>query len=230
MQPKSSRQLKTTRYSSTKKQVEPPAPSSQRDRKRAAIVAAAKESFFAQGYAGASMDQITVRSGVSKATVYAHFGSKDELLLAVVNDVVQGMRAAMEIELPPPDEVRDFRDWLLQVGRMVTRQLTSPGAIALQRIAISEANRFPEIAQAFLQADADTALAAAVKPTFRAAIADGVLRKSDAQIALSHFFELCIGKLLRDVLMGLSPPPSDREIDTHVLRSVEAFLHGYAAK
>ncbi|MES1201438.1 MAG: TetR/AcrR family transcriptional regulator [Pseudomonadota bacterium] len=219
-------QTQSKRRANTKV-IAPPPRASQRDRKRAAIITAAKEMFFAQGYAGASMDQITARSGVSKATVYAHFGSKGDLLLAVVEDVIQGMRAAAATDLPHQD---DFRQWLTQFGRLGFRQFTSPAAIALQRIAIAEAERFPEIAQAFRQTGADTVLAALVRPTFDAAIAKGVLRKCDARLAISHFFEMCVGKTLRDVLMGLSPPPGAREIETQVERSVEAFLHGYAAK
>ncbi len=227
MRPKIERQEKTKRSSA--ENLEPPSSArpSQRDRKRAEIVAAAKEMFFAQGYAGASMDQITARSGVSKATVYAHFGSKDELLLAVIDDIIQGMRGAIATDLPSEG---DFREWLLHMGRLACRQLTSPDAIALQRIAIAEANRFPEIAQAFRQAGVDRALAAVVKPTFETAIARGVLRECDAGVALSHFYEMCVAKRLRDMLMGLSPPPSAREIEAMVTVSVEAFLRGYAAK
>lgn len=196
-----------------------------RDSKRAAIVAAAKEVFFEEGYAGASMDQITTRSGVSKATVYAHFRSKDDLLLGVVEEVIRSIRTRTA-ELPSGG---DFREWLMQLGRIASSQLTSRDAIALQRLAISEAERFPEIARAFHQTGINTAFAPAVLPTFESAIAKGVLRNTDPGVALAHFFEMCFGKVLRDVLMGLSPPPSAREIEVNVRSSTDAFLHGHAA-
>lgn len=215
-----------TKLSSSQKRELGPVRPSQRDRKRADIVAAAKEVFFAQGYAGASMDEITARSGVSKATVYAHYRSKDELLLAVVEDVLQNIRAAMT-ELPAAE---DFPTWLSQLGRIASRQLTSPDAIALQRLAITEAMRFPEIARAFQQSGADAALADAAIPVFEHAMKSGVLRKGDPALALSHFFEMCFAKKLRDVLMGLSPMPSEQEIDLTVRLGVEAFLKGYAPR
>lgn len=218
--------MKTKQSSSQKSLAAPPARPSQRDRKRADIVAAAKEVFFAQGYAGASMDEITARSGVSKATVYAHYRSKDELLLAVVEDVLLTIRAAMT-ELPAAD---DFPKWLSQLGRIASRQLTSPDAIALQRLAITEAMRFPEIARAFQQSGADAALADAAIPVFEKAMTSGVLRKGDPALALSHFFEMCFAKKLRDVLMGLATTPSEPEIDLTVRLGVEAFLEGYAPK
>jgi AcrR family transcriptional regulator len=199
---------------------------SRSDRKRADIVAAAKEVFFAAGYAGASMDEITARSGVSKATVYAYYRSKDELLLAVVESVLETIRAAMT-ELP---EAHDFRVWLLQLGHIASRQITSPDAIALMRIAITEATRFPEIARAFQQSGSDAALAGVAIPVFEAAMSNGVLRKGDPALALSHFFEMCFAKKLRDVLMGLAPIPSEQEIELMVRLGVGAFLDGYAAK
>ena len=47
--------------------------------KREAILSAALAAFLESGYAATSMDTVAGRAGVSKATVYAHFNSKDEL-------------------------------------------------------------------------------------------------------------------------------------------------------
>ena len=48
------------------------------------ILAAAKRAFLAAGFGAVSMDTIAREAGVSKATVYAHFGSKEELFGAVI--------------------------------------------------------------------------------------------------------------------------------------------------
>lgn len=225
MRSKSRRQEGTERFGSEKKAGPERSRASRRDRKRAAIIAAAKEVFFREGYAAASMDRITARSKVSKATVYAHFGSKDDLLLAVVEDVLHSIRSAMTDLLPWED---DLHAWLMQLGRLASRQLTSSESIALQRLAITEATRFPQIAHALQQARANAAFAAMVIPTLEGAMIKGVLKRSDPKVALSHFFEMCFGKALRDVLMGLKPVPSAGEIEAHVRLSVEAFMNGYA--
>ncbi len=47
--------------------------------KRASILEAAKRLFLEQGYQGVSMDQIATAAGVSKLTVYSHFGDKETL-------------------------------------------------------------------------------------------------------------------------------------------------------
>src|SRR5688500_19640533 len=52
--------------------------------KRAAILEAAKQMFTQGGFDGASMDQIAAAAGVSKLTVYSHYGDKEALFVAVV--------------------------------------------------------------------------------------------------------------------------------------------------
>ena len=52
--------------------------------KRAAILEAAKRMFTHSGFERASMDQIAAEAGVSKLTVYSHFGDKDSLFAAAV--------------------------------------------------------------------------------------------------------------------------------------------------
>lgn len=53
---------------------------------RARIVNAASEAFAQNGYAGASIRTIAARVGTSPATLFQHFGSKEGLLEAVLDD------------------------------------------------------------------------------------------------------------------------------------------------
>ena len=54
-------------------------PRTKREEKRKLIIAAATDLFSELGFAQTSMDKIAKKAGVSKQTVYSHFGSKDEL-------------------------------------------------------------------------------------------------------------------------------------------------------
>ncbi len=54
------------------------------ERKRAAIVAAARQAFLENGYAQTSMDRIAELATVSVKTIYRHFENKDELFSAVM--------------------------------------------------------------------------------------------------------------------------------------------------
>ena len=52
--------------------------------KRAAILETAKEMFIEQGFNGVSMDGIAAGAGVSKLTVYSHFGDKETLFFEAI--------------------------------------------------------------------------------------------------------------------------------------------------
>src|SRR5918993_1361962 len=75
-----------------------PLPPSQPDQGSAAskIVAAARAHFFAHGFRGVTMDQLSDELGMSKKTLYAHFPSKGHLLEAVIDAKFEEMRGALE--------------------------------------------------------------------------------------------------------------------------------------
>ena len=62
--------------------------------KRAAILDVAKRLFSQNGFDGVSMDQIAAEAGVSKLTVYSHFGDKESLFSSAI-------RAKCEEQMPP---------------------------------------------------------------------------------------------------------------------------------
>ncbi|WP_405502172.1 helix-turn-helix domain-containing protein [Streptomyces anulatus] len=59
---------------------------------RERILAAAAELFASQGINATGMEQIAERAPVSKRTLYAHFRTKDELVLAHLNDLASSGR------------------------------------------------------------------------------------------------------------------------------------------
>jgi AcrR family transcriptional regulator len=59
----------------------------QGDATRAALVAAARELFGAQGYAETSIDEIVAKAGVTKGAVYHHFEGKEGLFTVVFEQV-----------------------------------------------------------------------------------------------------------------------------------------------
>ena len=60
-----------------------------------AILDAAHELLEAQGYTDMSMDDVAARVGISKATLYHHFGSKEDLAARVITRAMQRGRAEM---------------------------------------------------------------------------------------------------------------------------------------
>ncbi|GGB56090.1 TetR family transcriptional regulator [Tistrella bauzanensis] len=60
---------------------------------RAKLIAAARRAFAEQGYADASMDDLTADAGLTRGALYHNFGNKRGLLAAVVNQIDAEMAA-----------------------------------------------------------------------------------------------------------------------------------------
>lgn len=73
-------------------------PIATRSRIRERLLTAARELFYADGY-GVSVDAIAERAAVAKPTVYAHFGSKEALIAAVLQFVDEEWFAELGAEL-----------------------------------------------------------------------------------------------------------------------------------
>lgn len=119
-------------------------------RKRSLIVDAARQAFLTGGYAQSSMDSIAKGAGVSIKTVYRHFENKDDLFSAV-------MQAACSAE--PVDVASTDRSWfekpprigLLLGGAIYLRHALSADQLALYRVVIRDAGRFPELGRRYTE-------------------------------------------------------------------------------
>ncbi|MDB5416745.1 MAG: transcriptional regulator [Phenylobacterium sp.] len=111
--------------------------------RRQAILDAAKQVFFEEGYATASMDRIAARAGVTKRTVYAHFENKHALFAAVVAQAC----ANVVSQLPTPESLPDDPREGLAIALHRSRELMqSANCIRLERIIAAETERHPAFA------------------------------------------------------------------------------------
>ena len=109
------------------------------------IVAAALLVFSEKGFAGARIEEIARRAGVSKGTVYLYFEAKSDIFRAVVQDAVIPNIAeietmVLELDLPFADLLRML---LPQFATLVTERPV--GAVA--KMVIGESRNFPELAR-----------------------------------------------------------------------------------
>src|SRR3546814_8518074 len=68
--------------------------------RRKAFVDAARDLFFANGYAGTKMSSIASKDGGSKTTLWIYFPLKEELFAAVVEVIVAHYGDALALDLP----------------------------------------------------------------------------------------------------------------------------------
>ncbi len=76
--------------------------------RREAILGAALDAFGPGGYHGTSLEDVAARAGVSKALIYEHFGSKEELHGALLEGLVAELlgRVLVAVEAEEPGEER----------------------------------------------------------------------------------------------------------------------------
>ncbi|MCD1617992.1 TetR/AcrR family transcriptional regulator [Salipiger marinus] len=109
----------------------------------ARILRAAFITFGERGYDKASMDEVAQAAGTTKRTVYAHFTNKETLFRASFGQAVEWFLA----ELPELDPAGDVAAELTHFTSRFSDLSTWRGPVRLQRVAISEAERLPDLAE-----------------------------------------------------------------------------------
>lgn len=117
--------------------------------KREAILDAAQQLFAEKGLQGAPIEAIAAASGVSKVTVYAHFGDKAAILEAIVKRETD--RLSHELTAETGGEGR-LEDRLVRFGKALVGLLGEPCHQALDRALSLEAHRNSDVARRFFDA------------------------------------------------------------------------------
>jgi TetR/AcrR family transcriptional regulator, mexJK operon transcriptional repressor len=108
------------------------------------VLRAARNVFLTHGFSAATTDMIQREAGVSKATVYAHYPNKEALFVAVIEAECATFVATMQaIEFHPGK----LRETLTALARAYLHVVLSPIGLALFRVVIAEAPRFPNLAR-----------------------------------------------------------------------------------
>jgi AcrR family transcriptional regulator len=146
------------------------------EERRAAIVAAAIEVFAVRGFRAGALAEVGERVGVSPAAILYHFGSKEELLLAVIAE--RDRRAGADlVELPPKGGMAALRGAV----RFAEQSEREPGLTALHTVLQIESLEPDSPAHAYFQLRSRL-LREWVEKTLRAAKRKGEIR-SDVDCA-----------------------------------------------
>lgn len=195
------------------------------ERKRAAMMDAALAEFAGHGYAGSSVDAIADRAGVSKPTIYKHFGNKERLFLFVVGTYLK----SSYVDLCPlgPEIVKNPspRAGLIGYMRRWTDIVMRPDVMTLRRLVIGEVDRFPRLGEVWFRINErnDAALMAALRDLDKA----GVLHVPDVLEAVRQLIAMTLGvpQLIKTFQTGYEPAPP--ELDRMVAAGVDTFLSHY---
>jgi TetR/AcrR family transcriptional repressor of mexJK operon len=191
-----------------------------------AVLAAAERAFLAAGFGAVTMDAIAREAGVSKATVYAHYASKEALFGAVVARLSERRFQGFSVEALDPVEIEAS---LTAIAIRFLDLVLSPEAIALNRIIIAEVIRFPALGAVFWQAGPERTRAQ-IESFLRRAAASGTLAIANPRLAAEQFVALARGEIhLRSLLRieDHSDPAGLQEAAEH---TVGIFLRAFAPR
>ena len=190
------------------------------------ILNAARKIFLERGFEGASMDEIAMAARAGKPTIYARFGDKRALFSAVVmRDVLSRIaKFGNQATTKGPIEERlahaaiAMLDWTLDNERM-----------ALMRLAIAEAKRFPDLASTVsrtarqLSTEVAAGLLSEMMQSTELATLPAFAPERLATTA-RFFLDLVVVPMLLRGLFEDKVETLEAEISPHVARTVPFFL------
>jgi TetR/AcrR family transcriptional repressor of mexJK operon len=191
--------------------IDPAQPERNSDRRHREIREAAIGTFLAHGYDGATMEDIAVRAGVSKQTVYKHFTDKQSLFAEILTDT------------------SDLAKDLEHLATSFLAGLMQPRVLRLRRLVISSADRFPQIATAWYEQGFERVLGVLSK-SFQTLADRHLLQVDDPSTAAEHF----VGMLFWIPVNKAMFTGDDDYAATHELAPIAraatmAFLNAYGS-
>jgi AcrR family transcriptional regulator len=192
---------------------------------RERILTAAFSSFMEHGYAGTSTLDIARRAKVSKRDLYAHFASKQAMLAACIAARVERMH--IPLHLPVPRDRAALIATLETFGTTLLGEVTRPEVLAVHRLALSEAERSPDVARTLDQLGR-TATRAALAKMLAGAQGAGLLGVGNAGDMADDFTAaLWRGGLMLRLLLRIAPPPNAREFVRRARAATQTLLRLY---
>lgn len=194
--------------------------------KRAAILEAAKQMFTQLGFEGASMDQIAAAAGVSKLTVYSHFGDKETLFGAAVRSHCETSLPASLFEACPDIPLRER---LLAVGRAFYGMITSPEAVAGHRMLCTPQLAGSPLSRLFWEEGPErvqNAFGTLLERRIAAGELDIEPTPEAVHRAATQFFVLLKGEPHAMLVFGCGDVDAT-EVEAHLAASVDMFLRAY---
>ena len=191
--------------------------------RRQALLDAAAALFVEKGFEKTTLTDIIGRAGGSRATLYEHFGDKEGLFRAMMEEnsarIQEGLAAIQADERAAPE------DGLTRFALHIVAALFDDRTMAIVRVLVSEGGRIPDIAEAFFRIGPETAQRRLADYLARQTAA-GALSVAEPEAAARGFIGMITGNILLRRLILPEQSFSREEVEHYVGRAVALFLTG----
>ena len=187
------------------------------DETRTRIIEAASRLFAEKGFVGATTRAIAEEAEVNEVTLFRHFGSKENLVKAIMEQH-GGPAIAADLEAHfSGDYVQD----LTFIGHAMMRVMTERSNA--MRMAICEAGNFPEFQQ--VVAENPRQLRRMLARYFERQMTEGVIHQGHAEVLAQAFLGMFFSYVILHgfLLDSLQPVVSPEEV---VVQFVSLFVRG----
>lgn len=191
--------------------------------KRKQMLDAATLLFTEQGYSLTSMDLIAKHAGVSKQTVYSHFGSKDELFAASIKQKCDSYHMT-EISL---DAGNDPAEILLVLAQRFLAMLTSREALAIHKTCAFESKSYPQLSELFYQEGPERIVNDVAKLMAEFHVKQQ-LYIPEPKFAALQFLNMAKGECWMRVEFNTKKQISEVEVNRYLKSSIAMFIKGYS--
>ena len=193
--------------------------------KRRQIMEGARRAFLADGFDGASMNDVARVAGVSKGTLYVYFDSKEQLFEALIREERHQQAERMcAFSMDDPD----VRGVLTNLGRRLIEMMTRPDSMSHLRTVIAASGKFPQLGRAFYEAGPCFG-AGRLTEYLRRRGEEGLLEIADPSAVAWQFLALCKAETHSPLLFRMIDEVGPQLVETAVAGAVNLILAAYGS-
>ena len=195
-----------------------------KDARPGELLAAALDLFVEKGFAGTRAEEVALRAGVSKGTLFLYFSSKEELFKAVVREYIGShLRAGFEALAVRKEPAADLLAYC--IGQWWERYGVTK-ASGITKLMMSEAANFPELAM-FYQQEVIIPGRALIRGVLQRGVDSGEFVIDDIDNAVYIVLAPLMFLILWRHSMGPCSPTSQQIEPARFLKSqIDILLHG----
>jgi AcrR family transcriptional regulator len=185
------------------------------------ILAAAFQEFAAKGYAEARLEDVALRAGIAKGTIYLYFKNKELLFRAVLRGLMHHVFEELETFV---QEFSGSAEELIRcvLSRQYTEIVGNPKARAMFRLLIAESHKFPQLSSIYLREVITPGVCA-----LGALVRRGVASREFRETRIADFPQILVGPAVLAVVWALILGKRYKlDLDAYREAHLELLLHG----